>query len=75
MNKRDWYMCEKCFNQGWVYPNGTPNPNWAGGCDCEKIKGLTGPHIWKKMKFNGKDIYQNTDTDLSKYPATYFEIS
>lgn len=75
MSRRDWYMCEKCKNQGWVLPKGTPDPDWAGGCDCEGIPGLSGPHEWKKMTFNGKVIYQNTQTDLLKYPAEYFEIS
>ena len=69
-NKRDWYMCKKCFNQGWVLPNSSPDPNWAGGCDCEKIKGLTGPHNWEKL-----NLYQNAPTDLSKYPPNYFQIS
>lgn len=74
MNERDWYMCSKCFNQGWVQPNGIPNPNWGGGCKMEWIKGLTGQHDWQKMKYNGKTLYQNHQTDLAKYPSHYFEI-
>lgn len=74
MNERDWYMCSKCFNQGWVLPNITPNPNWGGGCKFENIKGLNGPHDWKKMFYKGNVIYQNHQTDLLKYPAQYFEI-
>ena len=64
MARRDWYMCEKCYNQGWVLPNGTPDPDWAGGCKCEGITFLTGPHNWIKMQYKGNILYQNTETDL-----------
>lgn len=75
MSRRDWFMCSKCLNQGWVLPNGTPDPNWGGGCSCEGINGLAGTHDWQDMKYNGHTIYKNHETNLLKYPAEYFDIS
>jgi len=66
---KDWYMCSKCYNQGYVDPNCIPNPNWNGGCGSEGIKGLTGSHKWEKLT-----LYQNYPTCLQKYPQQYFEI-
>ena len=66
--KRDWYECSKCRNQGYVFPHGTPDPNKWGGCSCEGKK-FSGDHDWQKLV-----DFQNTETDLFKYPNEYFNI-
>lgn len=41
--RRDWYECSKCFNQGYVFSGGIPDPNKWGGCSCEGLN-FTGSH-------------------------------
>lgn len=66
--RRDWYECSKCFNQGYVFPGGIPDPNKWGGCSCEGLN-FTGSHDWQKLT-----PFQNILTDLTKYPDCFFSI-
>ena len=66
---RDWYECTKCKNQGYVMPGNEPDPKIWGGCNCEYIDGVTGPHDWQPLK-----DYQNTPTYFQKFPEEYFSI-
>lgn len=67
--KKDWYECSKCKNQGYVEPNGTPDPKKWEGCKCEG-QNFTGDHDWQKLA-----DFQNAPTDIGKFPDQYFNIS
>ncbi|MCI5830980.1 MAG: hypothetical protein UHY90_03360 [Treponema sp.] len=67
-NKRDWYECSNCKNQGYVFPSARPDPSKWGGCSCEGAK-FSGNHNWQKL-----EDFQNIETDLLKFPNQYFNI-
>jgi len=59
-NRRDWYECTNCRNQGYTMPGESPDEWVWGGCSCEE--GFDGPHDWEPL-----EDYQNRPTNFDKF--------